>query len=134
MVAKSCPMNPSGVQLSRPVVPPGRQTRSSASAASWRCGANITPTQEEDGVELLVPERQRLGVSGAPREVQTLCLGRPAANLQQLGSEIGRGDLGATTYGGQRGVARARGDFEDPLPGGDRAGLDEHLAEVGNDL
>lgn len=41
-----CPMNPSGVQLISPIVPPGRQTRSSSSAVSWWCGANMTPTQD----------------------------------------------------------------------------------------
>ena len=37
---------PSGVQLSRPIVPPGRQTRTSSSAASWWCGANMTPIED----------------------------------------------------------------------------------------
>jgi len=46
MVANSWPMNPSGVQLSTPMVPPGRHTRTSSSALSWWCGANITPTQD----------------------------------------------------------------------------------------
>src|SRR6266516_2443984 len=34
-----------GVQLSRPMVPPGRQTRTSSSALAWWRGANMTPTQ-----------------------------------------------------------------------------------------
>ena len=46
MVANICPMKPSGVQLSRPMVPPGRQTRTSSSAPAWWCGANMTPTQD----------------------------------------------------------------------------------------
>ena len=46
MVANICPMKPSGVQLSTPIVPPGRQTRTSSSAACWWCGANITPMQD----------------------------------------------------------------------------------------
>ena len=46
MAANIRPMNPSGVQLSSPMVPPGRVTRSSSSAARWWCGANITPRHE----------------------------------------------------------------------------------------
>ena len=42
----SCPTKPAGVQASSPIVPPGRQTRTSSSAARWWCGANITPTQD----------------------------------------------------------------------------------------
>src|SRR6185295_985152 len=39
-------MNPPGVQLSTPIVPPVRQTRTSSSAPAWWCGANITPRQD----------------------------------------------------------------------------------------
>ena len=46
MVANIRPMKPAGVQLSSPIRPPGRTTRTSSSAACWWCGANITPTQE----------------------------------------------------------------------------------------
>ena len=46
MVANIWPMNPSGVQLSRPIRAPGLVTRSSSSAAAWWCGANMIPTQE----------------------------------------------------------------------------------------
>ena len=46
MVLKSCPMKPSGVQLARPILPPGLQTRIiSAAARSWS-GVNITPNVE----------------------------------------------------------------------------------------
>jgi hypothetical protein len=43
MARNSEPIMPSGVQLSSAIVPPGRQTRTSSSAATWWCGANITP-------------------------------------------------------------------------------------------
>ena len=46
IVRKSAPIMPSGVQLSSPIVPPGRQTRTSSSAASWWWGANIAPIEE----------------------------------------------------------------------------------------
>ena len=35
MTANISPMKPSGVQLSRPMVPPGRHTRTSSSALAW---------------------------------------------------------------------------------------------------
>ena len=41
-----CPMTPSGVQLTRPMRPPGRVTRTSSSAAARWNGANITPTHD----------------------------------------------------------------------------------------
>ena len=37
---------PSGVQLSSPIVPPGRQTRTSSSAVCWWWGANMAPIDE----------------------------------------------------------------------------------------
>ena len=46
-------MKPSGVQLIIPIVPPGRQTRTSSSAAAWWCGANIAPTQDMTTSKLL---------------------------------------------------------------------------------
>lgn len=46
MVRNSSPMNPVGVQLIRPMVPPGRATRTSSSAERWWFGANMTPTHD----------------------------------------------------------------------------------------
>lgn len=46
MTWKSRPMNPSGVQLARPIRPPGRVTRSSSAAARSWSGVNITPKEE----------------------------------------------------------------------------------------
>ena len=57
------PMNPSGVQVARPIVPPGRQTRGSSAAACAWSGANIEPKTDSDGVEGGVRERDRLGVA-----------------------------------------------------------------------
>jgi hypothetical protein len=45
-VASIRPKNPSGVQLITPIVPPGRQTRTSSSAARCWSGANCTPIAE----------------------------------------------------------------------------------------
>ncbi len=46
MVRNSAPIIPSGVQLNSPIVPPGRQTRTSSSATSWWWGANIAPIED----------------------------------------------------------------------------------------
>ena len=46
IVRNSAPSMPSGVQLSRPMVPPGRQTRTSSSATAWWWGANIAPIED----------------------------------------------------------------------------------------
>ncbi len=37
---------PSGVQLSKPIVPPERQTRTSSSATAWWMGANWAPMDD----------------------------------------------------------------------------------------
>src|SRR5215210_248319 len=51
-VLNSCPINPSGVQLARPILPPLLHTRtSSAAAASW-LGVNITPKVETTASKL----------------------------------------------------------------------------------
>ena len=46
IVRKSAPIIPSGVQLSSAIVPPGLQTRTSSSATSWWCGANMAPIED----------------------------------------------------------------------------------------
>ena len=67
MVANICPMKPSGVQLSSPIVPArAGTTRTSSSAPAWWCGANITPTQEMTASNDAVGVRQRLGVGLLP--------------------------------------------------------------------
>jgi len=43
MILKSCPMKPAGVQLARPMRPPGRVTRASSDAAFSWFGVNMTP-------------------------------------------------------------------------------------------
>ena len=51
-VLNSWPMKPSGVQLARPIRPPGRQTRSSSAADFAWSGANITPKVESTASKL----------------------------------------------------------------------------------
>ena len=43
---KKSPARPSGVKLAMPIVPPGRQTRTSSSATVWWSGAKIAPSAE----------------------------------------------------------------------------------------
>ena len=66
MILNSSPIRPSGVQLTRPMRPPGRQTPASSWATtSWR-GANCTPKADSDAVEGLVLVGQLLGVALDP--------------------------------------------------------------------
>src|SRR3712207_7354231 len=46
IVRKTWPIKLSGVQFTSPIVPPGRQTRSSSCAACSWLGVNITPKTE----------------------------------------------------------------------------------------
>jgi hypothetical protein len=46
MVRNISPTKPAGVQLISPILPPGRQTRSSSSALRRWSGTNIAPTQD----------------------------------------------------------------------------------------
>ena len=134
MVANIWPMKPSGVQLTRPIRPPGRTTRTSSSALAWWCGANMMPTHESADVELAVVERQRLGVGLLPGELDVRRLGVPAARLEQLGGQVGGDDGAAGQRGRDRGVAGAGGDVEDPLARLDPAGVGDGLAEVGDEV
>ena len=79
IVRNSPPIMPSGVQLSSPIVPPGRQTRTSSSAACWWCGANITPIADMTTSKRLVLERQVLGVGLDPLELEARGLGAARA-------------------------------------------------------
>ena len=88
MVANICPMKPSGVQLSRPIVPPGRQTRTSSSAAGWWCGANMTPTHEMTASNSPSSNGRCSASATCQLSVEALGLGALAAGLEQLGREV----------------------------------------------
>ena len=117
IVRNSPPIMPSGVQLSRPMVPPGLQTRASSSAAAWWWGANIAPiadiTTSKDGVV----EGQPLGVGVDPVELEAGRGGARGARLEQVGREVGRRDGRAAAAAGRRGVAGAGGDVQDAHAG-----------------
>ena len=106
---------PSGVQLSSPIVPPGRQTRTSSSAATWWNGANMTPMQDITMSNEAVLERQVLRVGRHPLDVQALGFGSTRACLEQSWGEVGGDHLGAAPGGRDRGVAGAGGDVEDAV-------------------
>ena len=135
MVANIRPMKPSGVQLSRPIRPPGRTTRTSSSAASWWRGANITPTHEIAASNSPSSYGSACGVVGAPVQVEALGLGGAARPMSSSARrDVGGDDVGAGAGGGQRGVAGAGRDVEDVLAGADAGSLDEPGSERGDDL
>ena len=98
-------------------MPPERVTRTSSSAATWWCGANMTPTQEMTASN--DPSSYGSASASAVSQVERepVRLGGPAPHLEQLGGEVRGHDVGAAAGGGQRGVARAGGDVQDPLAG-----------------
>ena len=112
-------MKPSGVQLIRPMVPPGRHD------ADQLVGARLVVRGEHDadagqhGVERAVVERERLGVGLPPVERDPGGLGVPATRLEQLGGEVAGDDAGTGLRRRDGDVAGARRDVEDAVPGPD---------------
>ena len=114
-------MNPSGVQLIIPMVPPGRHTRTSSSAVAWCRGANIAPTQDS------TTSNPSAGKGSASTSASThssstpaaaACL-RPTSNSSGVRSEAI--DARTQPARGDGGVAGAGADVEHPLAGRDRA-------------
>ena len=128
-VLNSWPMKPLGVQLARPILPPGLQTRSSSAAALSWLAVNITPKVETTASKLLLGERQRLGVGLLELDRQSLGLGAHAAALQQRRDVVGRGHVAPAARGGERGVAVAGGDVEHGLAGTQIERLAQILAD-----
>ena len=128
------PMKPSGVQLSRPMVPPGRHTRISSSALAWWNGANMTP-------------RQDMTVSNSPsangRSSASACRhssvvprrrGLPLPGLEQFRGQVAGYHAGPGLGGGDRGVAGSGGHVEHPVSGPDLARFDEDRAEARDEV
>ena len=85
-VLNSWPMKPSGVQLARPILPPGLQTRSiSAAALSWS-GVNMTPKVETTTSKLCVGKRQRLGIGLRNSTVRPSASARMRARSSSAGT------------------------------------------------
>ena len=125
IVRNSAPIMPSGVQLSSPIVPPGRQTRTISSADSWWCGANITPIEDiTTSNDSSSNGRFSASASTQSSSRPTACArARPASSSS--GVEIAGGDVRAGLGGGERCVARARGDVEHLHARADPGRLDE---------
>ena len=128
-VLKTWPMKPSGVQLARPILPLGLQTRSSSAAALSWFGVNITPKVETHRVETVVAERQVLGVGLPEFDRHAFGLGARAAALEQRRHVVGRGDVAPAARGGERGHAVAGGDVEHLRAGAEVERLAEFLAD-----
>ena len=87
---KTQPPRPPGVKLIIPIVPPGRQTRTSSSATACWSGRKDRAERGRDDVELAVSERERLGVRLDPVEIDAGGLGprvRPASRLSGVRSD-----------------------------------------------
>jgi hypothetical protein len=87
-VAKSRPTNPSGVQLSTPIVPSGRQTRTSSAAGRGVVRGEHDADAGQDDVEGGVLEGQRLRVGLAPLELGAGGGGALAPVVEELGREV----------------------------------------------
>ena len=128
-VRNSWPMKPSGVQLARAMVPPGRQARSSSSAAFWWSGANIDTEHRHHGVELAVAARQGLRVAVGERDLQPLGGSALPASLEQGRHVVDADDRAAEPGGGQRRVPAAGGDVQHPPAGAQVGRVDELLGD-----
>jgi hypothetical protein len=107
------PTKPSGVQLARPIRPPGRQT----------------PESRKHGIEAGILERQGFGVSHLKRDFQAFGPGPVFAAFQQRGHVVGRSDMATTARGSERRVTVAGGHVEHALIAKQVAGLGELLAD-----
>ncbi len=85
--------------------------------------------RRERDVERRLVERQGLGVGRHETDRQTVRLGTQAALREQRRDEVGGGDVGVASCGGERGVPVAGGDVEDALPGPEIDGLAQRLAD-----
>jgi len=83
-------------------------------------------------VEIVVVEREVLGIRGAPgdAEVSVACLAR----LEQLRGQVAGDDVGAGACRGNRDVPRPGGDVEDLLPSADVQCVDESPAQWGDQI
>ena len=110
MVANIRPMNPSGVQLSSPMVPPGRVTRSSSSAAPLVVRREHHAQARDHRVERGVGVRQRLRVPLLASRRSRRPPRPPPSGLEELRGEVGR-DHSAPRQG--RGDGRVAGPGRD---------------------
>jgi hypothetical protein len=90
------------------------------------------PERGEDAVERIVRERQLLGISLDPFDIDAFSRGLLAATVEQLRNEVEAGHASAGASGGDGRVAGTAGDVEDVHAGLDSGARDDELADVGN--
>ena len=122
-------MKLSGVQFARPILPPGRQTRSSSRGGLLLVGREHDAESGEHDVEARIGEGQSLGIGFLEGDRQAVGLGAAASALEQGADIVGRHDVGEAAGGGQGRIAVAGGDVEDALVAAQIDGLAERLAD-----
>ena len=85
------PMWLCGVQLIRPIVPPGRVTRTASLRRDLVAGSELDAERREHHVEAAVLERQVLGVALDPVDLDAGGGGALASAVEQLGREVEAG-------------------------------------------
>ena len=128
-VRKSSPMNPSGVQLARAIVPPGLQTRSSSAAACAWSGANMEPKTD------VTASKEPSGKGSDSASPSKSSTERPSASarrrplLEQRRHVVDADRGGAVPRRCDRGVAAAGGDVEHAPAGLQVGGVAEVLGD-----
>ena len=123
------PIRLSGVQLARPMRPPGRTTRAISAADRAWSGANITPKVETTASKLASAKGSASTSATWKVDVQPLGARPLGAALEQAAHVVGGGDDAAAARGGERGIAIAGSHVEHALVGLQIAGLGERLAD-----
>ena len=129
MVRNSAPIMPSGVQLSRAIVPPGRQTRTSSSATAWWWGANIAPIADMTTSN----EPSSNGRRSASASTQSSSTPAASARLRPASSSSGVRSLATTLAprcaAGMAALPVPAATSRTRMPGADAGRLDEPRAE-----
>ena len=128
-VLNSWPMKPSGVQLARPMRPPGRHTRAISAADFAWSGANITPKVDSTASKLASANGSASASATWNVHVEPLGARALGAALEQRRHVVGRRHLAAAARRGERRVAVAGGDVEHALVAAQVAGFGERLAD-----
>ncbi len=122
-------MKPSGVQLARPILPPGLQTRDELRGGTLLIGREHHAEGRDDDVEARIRERQLLRIGLAEIDDEPLGIGALAGALEQRRHVVGRDHLAPAPRRGERHVAVAGRDVEHRLPGAKIERLAQLLAD-----
>ncbi len=129
MVLNSWPMKLSGVQLARPILPPGRQTRIEFVRRLLLIGREHDAEGRKHDIEAGIREGKRFRVGFLERDRQALGFGAVAATIEKRADIVRRHDVGEAAGRGERRIAVAGGDVEDALVAAEIDGLAEHFAD-----